>query len=396
VATLGCGGAGTTGLSGPSPEQVQSSTVALQQPDAARLVSANNEFGLRLLSRLTEAGGNVFISPVSISTAVSMAYNGAAGETRAEIARVFGWQGLDLAQLNTANQDLLRVLQHADPKVVSWVANSVWAKEGYPIEPSFLQRCRDSYDAEVKTIDFASPGAPKEINAWVSQKTNEKIKDIIDKIPPEAILYLINATYFNGKWKEPFKKEATQNGVFHAAGGDAQVPMMSQRGRFQHAKGSGFSALALPYGDGTRMSMFIVLPDAGKDWRTVAKPAMEARLTVGECALQIPKFRTEYKTSLKDTLSAMGMPAAFDPAKADLSGISRADQLFIMEVIHKSYVDVNEEGTEAAAVTEIGVGATSEPLRPFEFIVDRPFVFFIRDEVTKAVLFAGLITSPTS
>jgi len=394
LAVMGCGGAGTTGMTEATPEQIQNSTAALQRPEAVQLVGASNDFGMRLLARLSDGESNVFISPVSVSTALAMAYNGAAGQTKVELAKVLGWQGMELATVNNANANLLRVLQHADPKVASWVANSVWVEKSFPVESSFLQRCEQSYSATVKNLDFASPAALGEINAWVSEKTNEKIPKIIDKIPGDARMYLINATYFNGKWKEPFKKGATQDGVFHAPSGDVTVPMMAQNASFSHAQGGGFRALSMPYGDGKRMSMLIILPDKGKDWRTLDKKAFSPQLGGGQCIVRVPRFKIEYETLLNEPLAAMGMPTIFDPNKADLSGISKADRLFVTRVIHKTFVDVNEEGTEAAAVTGIEAGVTSAPAQPFEFIVDRPFVFLIRDEVTGAVLFAGAIVNP--
>jgi serpin B len=318
------------------------------------------------------------------------------------MARALGLEGKSLQAVNQAYAELLQRLAQADPNVQLAIANSLWARRGVAFRPEFLERNRTSYGAEVTSLDFDDPGAASAINGWVEKATRGKIGEIVDRIDPMAVLFLINAIYFKGIWQHKFEKAQTWEEPFHLAGGGRkQVPMMTRTGPHAHLQGDGFQALRLPYGAG-RVVMEIFLPDAGSGlgpllsrltpeiWRQ-----WMPRFTEKPCLVKLPRFRMEYEVALKNTLKSLGMGVAFDPYQADLSGMS-PEKLYINEVKHKSFVEVNEEGTEAAAVTSVEVRVLSARIEPepVRFIVDRPFFFAIRDSQTGVLLFLGVVHDP--
>ena len=374
------------------------------------LVAANTRFGFKLYSELLKADGNtnVFFSPASVAIALAMTYNGAKGDTQQAMANTLELQGMSLEQVNQAYASLLRELESADPDVEVAIANSLWARAGVDFYPDFLQRTQLYYDAEVATLDFNDPGAVDTINGWVSDQTQGKIPAIVDQVSPDAILYLINAVYFNGGWVKPFDEKLTQEQPFNLLGGGQKpVPMMRQSGEFAYLKGPNFQAVKLPYGkqDGPqRYGMAVVLPDEGttlaefeaslsadnwNKWSAAFAPAS------GDLAM--PRFTADYDTEINKALEALGMAIAFDPVQADFSGMRPIPpNVFISSAKHKAYVDVNEQGTEAAAVTSIEMGVTSareEPER-FSMVVDRPFFTAIYDTQTGEILFMGQIVEP--
>ncbi|HSE37652.1 MAG TPA: serpin family protein [Blastocatellia bacterium] len=372
----------------------------------SRIVSANTTFGFKLLSEIAkqDVGKNIFISPASVGLALAMTYNGAGGETKQGMERALEIQGMNHLRLNAAYSQLRAALESADPKVQLSIANSLWGKKDITFNPDFIQRNKQYYGAEVTALDFADPGAPATINSWVSEKTRGKIDKIIDRIDEQAILFLINAIYFKGAWAAEFDKAKTREQPFTTlAGKQKRHPLMHQTGKYRYYEGRGFQAVSLPYGSG-RVSMYIFLPANNSTLAEFQKSLTtsnwdswmsEFAETNGELA--VPRFRVEYEIGLNEALRALGMGIAFDPDRADFSGIVKtSENVFISRVKHKTFAEVNEEGTEAAAATSVEMSVTSamRPRKPFRMIVDHPFFCAIRDNTTGALLFIGSIIDP--
>ena len=368
----------------------------VEDPDVSGVASANTRFGFKLLHDLREQDpeGNIFISPLSISIALTMTYNGAVGETERAMAEVLEIDGLDLSTINNSNRALRNSLENPDPKVEISIANSIWSRQGVDFNPDFLERNRLFFGAEIASLDFSSPQATEIINEWVNTNTNGKIEKIVDSINPQTLLFLINAIYFKGNWQDEFNKSRTRTGTFHLSdGSEKQVQMMRREGEYPYFRGETFEATSLPYGDG-RVGMYIFLPNRDsnlnkflgnlntENWMGWISQFGNRRQT-----MMLPRFKLEYEVRLNDTLEALGMGIAFGGG-ADFSGMGPS--LFISEVRHKTFVEVNEEGTEAAAVTAV-VGVKSLPPA---FRVDRPFFFAIYDTETETILFMGTITEP--
>ena len=364
--------------------------------DVSSVASANTRFGFKLLHDLRERepGANIFISPLSISIALTMTYNGAVGETERAMAEVLEIDALDLSTINNSNKALRDSLENPDPKVQISIANSIWSRQGVEFNDDFLERNRVFFGAEIAALDFSSPQAAAVINDWVDTNTNGKIEKIVEEIGPEVVLFLINAIYFKGNWQDEFNKSRTRPSTFHLSNGSQkQVQMMRQEGEHPYFRGENFEATSLPYGDG-RLGMYIFLPNPNsnlnkflrnlnaENWEGWISQLQDRRQT-----MMLPRFKLEYEVSLNDTLETLGMGIAFDDG-ADFSGMG--PNLFISEVRHKTFVEVNEEGTEAAAVT----GVTMLESVPPAFRVDRPFFFAIYDAETETILFMGTVTEP--
>jgi serine protease inhibitor len=382
----------------PSPTASMASTPSPVDP---RLVTANTRFGFKLFSQIVKQGGdqNLMVSPSSVAIALSMTYNGASGKTQKAMAQALELQDMSLENLNRANAVLQADLKKADPKVKLAIANSLWGKQGFTFKLDFLQRNQEFYQAEVASLDFASPAAVERINAWVKQNTEGKIPEIVREIDPSQVLFLMNAVYFKGNWTTQFDPKLTSDRPFTLLDKtQKQVPMMSQRGDYKYSETDQFQAISLPYGDG-RLSLYVFLPKADlKSFTTTLTPenweTWMAQFAKKKGSIQLPRFKFEYGTTLKESLGAMGMAAMFDPSQADFSGMS-AEKVAISEVQHKTFIEVNEEGTEAAAVTSVGVRTLSAPTEPpFQMVVDRPFFTAIRDNQTGTVLFLGTVTEP--
>jgi len=410
IALIMCSGLAFTGgmannLSVVRPELKQEQSKKVDE----RLNAANSKFAFKLYEQALKQPGrtNVLISPTSVMLALAMTYNGAAGETRRAMANTLGLEGMSLEEVNRAAADLTSALSSTDPKVQLKIANSLWAKKGFSPKPDFVQRARDYYAAEVASLDFASPAAPETINSWVSKNTEGRIEKVVDQIDPEVVLFLINAIYFKGQWQFPFQKEKTKDDVFRLADGrQKKLPMMFQSGKYFYQKGKDFQAIFLPYGTG-RISMYIFLPDENTPLdqfeRNVTQENWETwmgsfRLAPGE--LTLPRFKIEYAADLNNMLKTLGMAEAFDPARADFSGIAElppSNRIYISKVRHKAFAEVNEEGTVAAAVTSVEAALASSaqpPQEKFIMKVDRPFFFAIRDLATGNVLFIGSVVDP--
>jgi serine protease inhibitor len=371
------------------------------RPVDPRLVTANTRFGFQLFSQIVKRGSdqNLMVSPSSIAIALSMTYNGASGETQKAMAQALHLQDLSLEDLNHANAVLQADLAKADPKVKLAIANALWGKQGFTFKPDFLQRNQEFYQAEVDSLDFSSPAAVARINAWVKQKTAGKIPEIVREIEPSQVLFLMNAVYFKGDWTKQFDPKLTSDRPFTLPDQTQKpVPMMTQRGDYRYADTDQFQAISLPYGDG-RLSLYVFLPKTNLSEFTATLTEEHWNTWMTQFAkqpgsIQLPRFKFEYSTTLKDALSAIGMGAAFNPSQSDFSGMS-AEKVVIDQVQHKTFIEVNEEGTEAAAVTSVGVRTLSAPTAPpFQMVVDRPFFAAIRDNQTGTLLFMGTVTEP--
>ena len=365
---------------------------------AGKISSGYTDFGFKVYSELLkeDKDKNIFISPSSIAFALSMTYNGAEGTTKEAMAEVLNMNGLTLEEINKANQALMEALEKDEEKVELSIANSLWANPAIEFKESFMERCKKYYDAEVSN-EFTKEA----INGWIEEKTNEKIKDVIDEVPPDAILYLVNAIYFKGTWTVEFDKEKTKELDFHLLDGSKKKhPMMITSNTFNYCKGEKFQAVSLPYGDG-KYSMYVFLPDensnleefqenlTGENWEKWMK---SFHATEGD--LVLPRFKVEYKVLLNDALQAMGMDVAFGSG-ANFSGMTDMASK-ISKAIHQTFVEVNEEGTEAAAVTVIEMTRTTsaEPPQRFQMSVNRPFFFSIRDNESGTILFMGSVIEP--
>ena len=366
----------------------------IEDPDVSSIASANTRFGFKLLQdrREREPGENIFISPLSISIALTMTYNGAIGETERSMADMLEIDGLDLSTINNSNKALRNNLENPDPKVEISIANSIWSRQGIEFNPEFLGRNRMFFETEIASLDFNSPQAAATANEWVDTNTNGKIEKIVERIDPQTLLFLINAIYFKGSWQDEFDKAMTRPGTFHLPNGNSkQVQMMRREGEYPYFRGERFEATSLPYGDG-RLGMYIFLPNRNSNLNKFLKDLTAenwegwiSQLQDRKQTIMLPRFKLEYEVRLNDTLEALEMGIAFG-AGADFSGMGPS--LFISEVRHKTFAEVNEEGTEAAVVTAV-VGVKSVPSI---FRVDRPFFFAIYDAETGTILFMGTVT----
>jgi len=365
-----------------------------------RVVASGNRFGLNLFRALAPGRGdeNTFISPLSVAMALGMTYNGAVGATKDAIEATLELSGMGTDEINQSYLSLVQFLTQLDPKVTLQIANSIWYRDGLDVRQDFLDANRVYFDAEVTGLNFNSPDAVATINAWVDGNTNGKIKTIIDAIPSDVVMYLIDAVYFKGAWKYQFDPNKTADAQFTSASG-ATVPcrMMNQVGTFPYFANADFQLIDLPYGS-ERFSMTLLVPWAGKNIDSLIQQITPEtwsywieRLTPQDGAVSVPRFKLEYEQSLKDVLTDLGMGIAFGDS-ADFSGINRQTRLAISDVRHKTFVEVNEEGTEAAAVTLVGFYLLDGP-GPFHVSADRPFIFAIRERVSGTILFIGKMTA---
>jgi len=382
-------------------------------PDQAELVGGNSAFAFDLYHLLKEEAGkeNLFYSPHSISLALAMTYAGARGETEQQIADTlhytlpqdrlhpaFNWLDLELASRGEGAEG------KDDGGFRLNIANTTWGQEDYAFLPEYLDTLALNYGAGMRLVDFTGdPEASRiAINDWVSDQTEGRVKDLI----PEGVideltrLVLTNAIYFNAAWAEPFEEGQTQDGPFYLLdGGQVTVPMMHQTASFGYAEGAGYQAVELPY-DGRELSMVILLPAAGEfesfenSLDAGRVDAIVNDLTYQEIALTMPKFEIESNFSLVEALAEMGMPLAFS-MDADFSGMDGTRELYIGEVLHKAFVSVDEAGTEAAAATAVEMQLKGAPMDPVTVTANRPFIFFIRDIETGAILFVGRVVNPS-
>ncbi len=381
---------------------------ARAQDDTSELVAGNTAFAFDLFQAVHNDGKNTLLSPYSISAALAMVYGGARGETAQQMADTlhFALPAEDVHPAFAALDASLTPPDDAgdapgDPFQLS-IANALWGQEGYPFLEAFVALLAEYYEAGLYEVDFATATeqARQTINQWVSDETEGRIEDLIERglLAPSVRMVLTNAIYFNASWQTAFEPGDTQDGPFTLLdGAQVTVPMMHQFNTLPYASGPGYQAIALPY-VGDRVAMVILLPDAGEyaafvDGLDAAQfRAILDSLQHEMLALSMPRWEYEAEFQLGQTLAALGMPALFEP-NADLSGISAQNDLFIGDVIHKAFVRVDEAGTEAAAATAI-IAPTGGPASPVEVTVDRPFLYAIYDQETGAVLFLGNVVNP--
>ena len=408
---LGLGSSCTKTNSSPGADSTSSSpgaeSTSVDSGYAVALVPAINAFAVELHGALRSTPGNVVDSPLSISTALGMLFAGSAGGTRAEMRRVLHLPA-DEARVSAGYGALFTLLELRTAVAGSrWtLANRVWVQEGMTLRPAFVATTRDGFRSEAGTLDFARSPEPARaaMNRWIEEKTQDRIRDLFPagSITPATRVVLANAIYFTGLWAKPFAKERTRPVPFHVAGGaGAPVPTMFATEDLPLVRIAGARLVDLPY-VGETLSMTILLPDSVGGLTAIEERldadslrAWTAGFSSARVELGLPRFKVTSRLELTGPLSAMGMPSAFDESTADFSGMSGKRDLFVSLVAHQAFVEVNEEGTEAAAATGIVMRTTSAPLLE-TFLVDRPFLFFIRDRSSGLVLFMGRVVDPRS
>jgi serpin B len=408
-------GPNTTAAVAPTTATLPADLPKLAPPapsELGTLARSNNAFGLDLYAKIRAQKGNLAMSPVSLSTVLSLTWAGAKGETAAQMKKVLHADGTPEQAVDVAGK-LASSLRDPSKKVTVRIANRLFGEKSYAFEQAYLDRAKAAFGAPIEGIDFrgAAEAGRQHINAWIAGETENRIKDLL---PPRAVdretrLVLTNAVYFKGDWAAPFEKDRTFDAPFHPTpGATKKVPTMHAQTHFAYAATDGVKLLDMPY-QGGELSMLLVLPDADVD-------ALEQRLTPAlldtwtgalkftQVDVALPRFEIDpaASTPLADTLKALGMPLAFERFKADLTGIanpkSPEDRLYISAVFHKAFVKLDEKGTEAAAASAVVAtreGAAARPEMPPEFHADRPFLFFLRDLKTNLVLFMGRVADPS-
>jgi serine protease inhibitor len=376
------------------------------------VAAADNAFGLRLLNAVQKSrpSANVVLSPVSAALDLSMVLNGAAGQTRQEMLAALSLAGSDIGAINAANAQLIKIIRTPAKSITLSVADSLWVdRRRAVLRPDYVQQVQAAYDAEITDLDFSDPGAAMRINSWASQETSGKIPKVIERISPADLLLLLNAVYFKGEWAHKFDKAQTQPRDFTLAGGTVkQLPRMAQSGHFDYFETSDLQAIRLPFGDGD-LVLEVLLPS-----KSSSLSALQAELTPEHWTawktqyaprpgtIELPRFELKSNYRLNEPLQSLGMERAFRADAAQLTGMfspasgrGSTGSFFISAVLQSTYWKVDEEGSEAAAVTSIGVrAAVARREQAFRMIVDRPFFCAIEDRRTGALLFVGAIYDP--
>jgi serpin B len=362
-------------------------------------VVQDNEFAFDLLKKTIEDSGetNVFVSPLSVSIALGMVWNGAAGDTKTEMETALKMSGLSADEINEYYRIMQTSLPAIDPTTKLNIANSIWYRTGFSLKPAFQNLNTEYFNSEVRELDFKQPWALDTINNWCARKTNDLIKKPLDQISSDAMMYLVNAIYFKGIWCKKFDPKSTFISQFtNEVGNQVEVNMMQQTDTFAYMEDENAQYLDLPYGN-KAFSMTVILPDYQKTTADILKDLTVDKwntilqsLTTREVEVYLPRFKTQNEFELKPVLQKMGMNLAFTD-QADFSNISDIG-LAISRIIHSTYIEVNEEGTEAAAVTIVGMVTSSIPLRPV-ILVNRPFLYIIREKSTGVILFIGKMGS---
>lgn len=379
------------------PEQPITALPRALTAGESKIIAASNDFAFDLFrtGNRSQHNSNVFISPLSASMALGMTANGAAGTTYDEMGAGLRLGSASREEVNDGYKSLITLLTGLDRTTTFKIANSIWYRQNFPFHASFLDESRSYFDARVEALDFTSPSAVTTINSWVSEETNDRIPQILDEIHRDDVMFLINAIYFKGTWQKQFDKTRTEQAPFNAADGTtASVPMMWRAEGVDHVATSEYSAIDLPYGN-TAFTMTVVMPN-GTDIDTFAESfdqskwnALVSGLKTSSLEVHLPKFRMEWKRLLNEDLEELGMRLPFTPRGADFTRMSPAGRdLFISRVLQKTFVEVDEAGTEAAAATLVGIRATSLPP---SFRADRPFLVVIRERFSGAILFIGKI-----
>ena len=396
----GCGQAGKKADKVPKISEEASDELAASTDPV--LIEANSRFAFKMFNQLVkeDKDQNVFISPLSILLALAMTYNGAMGQTSSDMADALEFSGMDIGELNQGFNDLMLSILNADKEVKISIANSIWQNEGFSATEGFIDTNKEYYNSQVRSLDFSRADAVDIINGWIADATEDLIQDMLDRIPPDAVMYLINAIYFKGDWTYPFDEGSTTSQEFYLDNDNTkEVQMMHLREYFDFGVSEDFSGVELPYGDGG-FSMYMILPDEGIEIDEMIE-GMDERtwkdfidsLTEKDIDLYMPRFKMEYGVKmLNDSLSYLGMEIAFGPA-ADFSKID--PDVFISRVLHQAVIEVNEKGTEAAAATIVEMVESAMPVEEFiTFRVDRPFFFIIADSRNDSIVFMGKVVEP--
>ena len=382
-----------------NPAKHEPKTIQLTEK-SQQVIQQSNKFGIDVFKATSQAEeGNLMLSPLSASTALTMLLNGCDGETYSQVHQMLGYEGLTIDEINDSYQNLVKQLLEVDNDVQLALANAVWYRQDFTVKPPFLNTMDSSFAAHVEKLDFSLPSALTKINGWASENTNGKIPKVMDEISSDAVMFLLNALYFKGTWTQQFDKDQTSMKPFYPDN-SSQMSVSTISGKIPSKTYStnDFKAIELTYGR-TNFSMVIIVPVNNlpalletfdiDDWH-ILTAAFDENPDTYENEVYLPKFKFSYEKVLNDQLKSLGMVDAFDAVLADLSGISDND-IFVSFVKQNTFVDVNEEGTEAAAVTTIGIVETSMPM-PFE--VNKSFVFAIRERTTNTLLFLGKVVNP--
>jgi serpin B len=382
--------------------------VAAEKTDQEILVRDNSTFAIDLYRELRASEGNIFFSPYSVSTALAMTYAGARGNTEKEMAQTLRFS-LGRENLHAAFEGIASRLNslQKEENLTLRVANSLWPQRDYAFRDEYVSLIKKYYGVSITPVDYkrARETARKMINRWVQQRTQDKIKDLIRPGILTALtrLVLVNAVYFKGDWEYPFNTERTKDVPFYLSlHNTVQVPMMKQKQEFKYAEMETLQVLELPYAKGG-LSMMVLLPRESDGLKRLEKDLTaeriiqwKRRMTMREVLVFLPKFRMTSMFRLDKRLMNMGMVDAFCDSKANFAGMdSRSNWLYIGAVLHKAFVDVNEEGTEAAAATAVVMVAKAIPTPPPVFRADHPFLFLIQDNKTGSILFVGRVVDPT-
>ena len=386
---------------GPGSEPITELPRALSQGEQ-RLISAGNTFAVKLLLHVHAAApdSTVFLSPLSASMALGMTMNGAAGATMDQMRSALGFGSLPMAEVNASYGALIELLRGLDPKVDFRLANGLFHRTGFEFRPTFLDIARTHFDAEVRGLDFSRPSAADEIYGWVKTATGGRIEGIVDPpIDPMTVAFLMNAVYFKGDWTKEFDDEKTQPAQFHLPNGTTRpIRLMQATDTLPFRSGNGWVATEVPYGGGAWvMTVAVPTGDRGlgpvlQELASILDP--DAKWQEGPVALYLPRFELDWERQLNPDLQALGMVDAFDPNLADFGPMASnplGPNLHIKRVKQKTFLKVDEKGTEAAAVTSVEMTVTCACPSGFTVRADRPFLLAIRERLSGTVLFAGLI-----
>ncbi|NET38383.1 MAG: serpin family protein [Cyanothece sp. SIO1E1] len=373
----------------------------------AKLVEADAAFSIDLFKQIhsNDSSSNIFISPLSVSMALGMTMNGATGNTLTEMQTTLGFSDLSQEEINKGYKSLKNQLENADESIEFDVVNSVWARDGLIMKEEFRDAVQTYFEAETATKDFNDPRTKDEINDWVSEKTNERITQIVDFISPEDVMFLVNAVYFNGNWKNKFDPEKTQEYEFRLNNTDyVTIDMMSQQNEAAYLINEDLAMLELPYGNESFSMLFIrsANPEKSIDDLLTNQLSSESlkewtsNLTTGQVNYFIPKLELEYKRQMIKDLMGLGMQEVFTN-NAELNNLFvEVDNLFVSSILHKTFLKMDEEGTEAAGVTAVTVGVTSLPPPPPSIIFNEPYLIILREKSTGVIAFIGKIGDPSA
>lgn len=372
---------------------------------APQAIASSNDFGIDLFTKVAEAeNNNLMLSPLSASTALTMLLNGCGGDTYTQLQGMLNYpSGMTISDINEVYKSLVEQLLNADPKVKLALANAIFYRNGFGVKAPFLETMHNDYKATVDDLDFSTPAALTTINKWASDNTNKKIPKVLDEIEDDAVMFIMNALYFNGDWSYQFDKSLTDERAFYPdGGGTVNVSTMNGEVGSKVVYSNDYKAIEMPYGR-TNFTMVVIVPQGTlnsfytsfthQSWSQLTAE-LDGKAEFGKTIVFMPKFKFEYEKYLNDQLKSMGMVDAFNPFKANLSGISN-QSLYVDFVKQNTFVEVDEERTEAAAVTTIGINlSTSIQPQPNEFVVDKSFIFAIRERTTNTLLFIGKVVNP--